>query len=55
MEKQRAAWVVAEAKDAGRGVVEVVVQHRRRDTSRQYYRLVKERESWAIFQIESER
>ena len=55
LSKDRSAWAVDRVRDAGGGVIEVLVQHRRRDTSRQYYRLVREGSSWAIREIESER
>lgn len=53
--KGRGSWAVAATKDLGGGVIEVLVQHRRRPTSRQFYRLVREERSWAIQEIESER
>jgi hypothetical protein len=53
--KDRSAWAISSASDSGNGVIEVVVQHRRRATSRQRYRLVRDGSTWAIREIESER
>lgn len=53
--KDRSIWAIESVRDGGRGTIEVVVQHRRRPTSRQYYRLVREGRTWAIQEIESER
>jgi hypothetical protein len=55
LEKDRGGWSVATARDFGSGMVEVVVQHKRRETSRQYYRLTNSAGRWVIHQIESER
>ena len=53
--KNRTGWQVAEIRGLRDGRIEVIVQHRQRKTSRQFYRLRAERGTWLIDQIESER
>lgn len=54
-EKNRGGWQVAEVRGLRDGRIEVIVQHRQRETSRQFYRLRREGGGWLIDQIESER
>ncbi|MBI5015531.1 MAG: hypothetical protein HZB55_08560 [Deltaproteobacteria bacterium] len=53
-EKQRGAWTVASVKGRADGSVEVTTDHRRRPTSHQFYRLVKDGPAWKILDIESQ-
>ena len=53
-EKQRGAWIVASVKGRADGSVEVTADHRRRPTSHQFYRLVKDGSAWKILDIESQ-
>lgn len=54
-EKDRAGWQVTEVRGLRDGRIEVVAQHRRRTTSRQFYRLHREGGAWLIDDIQSER
>jgi hypothetical protein len=53
-EKQRGAWRVASVEGRADGTVEVTTDHRRRPTSHQFYRLVKDGSAWRIRDIESQ-
>lgn len=55
LEKQRGQWHVIAVAARGDDLVEVTTEHRRRTTSHQFYRLVKEGPVWRIREIESER
>lgn len=55
LEKQRGQWQVVRVKALSDEVVEVTTENRRRPTSHQFYRLVKEGPLWRIREIESER